>query len=114
MGDFSQSSQIFSFQCYYLFQLAEVGGLSENMVDVWEVTGRRPVAQYTWDLTKNDNLEWNMKFKPKCRFDRMYLRNSSPRKLKPVYFELIGIQRLPSCKRFCSDHWGILTHYDIV
>ena len=91
----------------------EVGGLPENILDLWEVTGKRPEAKFTWDLTRNDNLDWEGKFKPKCRFDRLYMKPPSDgAKVKPVYFELIGLERLPTCKRFCSDHWGILSHFN--
>ena len=99
-----------------LCQLAAIGGLPDwrRSCDIWEATGRRPEAKYTWDLTKNDNLEWEPEFRPKCRFDRLYMRHSAPQSLKPVYFELVGMERLSSCKRYPSDHWGILAHFDKV
>ena len=51
----------------------------------------------------------------RCRFDRIYLRHCTPEpKLKPVYFELIGLERLKTCRRFPSDHWGLLAHFDIL
>ena len=34
--------------------------------------------------------------------------------LKPVYFELTGIQKLASCGRFPSDHWAIMAHFDLI
>ena len=93
--------------------MQEVGGLPDNILDLWEVTGKRPEAKFTWDLMRNDNLAWEKKFKPRCRFDRMFLRHpSTGSKLKPVYFELVGLERVKACKRFPSDHWGILAHFN--
>ncbi|KAL3891595.1 hypothetical protein ACJMK2_003851 [Sinanodonta woodiana] len=96
-------------------ELIEIGGIPENVYDVWEVTGKRPEAKFTWDMTRNDNLEYSSKFKPKCRFDRLYIRHSKPKALvKPVYFELVGLERLKSCQRFPSDHWGLLGHFNVL
>ncbi|GAB1609208.1 tyrosyl-DNA phosphodiesterase 2-like [Argonauta hians] len=94
-------------------ELSQVGGLRKKMVDMWEATGSRPEAKNTWDTSRNDNKVMPSKFQPKCRFDRIYLRSADPRTLKPVYFELVGLERLP-CRRFASDHWGLLSHLDIV
>ena len=96
------------------FQVTEVGGIPDNVYDIWEVTGKRQLAKFTWDTQRNDNLEWSSKFRPKCRFDRLYVKYSEPQTVKPEYFELIGLERLKSCQRFCSDHWGLLTHFNIL
>lgn len=70
-------------------EIMEIGGLPEHLYDIWEVTGKRPEAKFTWDMRRNDNLEFPGKFKPTCRFDRLYIRHSHPDKyIKPVYFEL--------------------------
>lgn len=95
-------------------EITEIGGIPESLFDIWEVTGKRPEAKFTWDTQRNDNLEWGARYKPKCRFDRLYIRHSEPSTLKPEYFELIGLERLKSCQRFCSDHWGLLTHFNIL
>ncbi|XP_005099468.1 tyrosyl-DNA phosphodiesterase 2 isoform X2 [Aplysia californica] len=84
-----------------------------GVYDLWECTGKRPEAKHTWDLMRNDNKQLGGKFQPRCRFDRLYARHSKPVSLKPVYFELVGIQRLASCRRYPSDHWGILAHFNI-
>ena len=98
-----------------MFQLAAIGGLPDGILDLWEVTGKRTEARFTWDTGRNDNLEWSHKFKPKCRFDRLYLRHPKDKiVIKPVYFELVGLERLKSCQRFPSDHWGILSYYNIL
>ncbi|KAK0039942.1 tyrosyl-DNA phosphodiesterase 2 isoform X2 [Biomphalaria pfeifferi] len=94
-------------------ELTGSSALPEGVIDIWEYSGKRAQARYTWDLTINDNKQMSAKFQPRCRFDRVYMRNSVPALLNPVYFELAGIQRLSSCQRFPSDHWGILCHFDI-
>jgi len=99
-------------------EIANIGGVPSDAVDLWESTGKRKEAQFTWDMSLNDNKEMppGAKFKCRCRFDRLYLRQPSdtPPKFKPVYFELAGIERLKDCRRFCSDHWGILAHLDVL
>ncbi|WAR16190.1 TYDP2-like protein [Mya arenaria] len=95
-------------------EITEIGGLPEGILDMWEVTGKRPEAKNTWDLLRNDNLQMPGKFQPRCRFDRKYVRHSTPAVVKPEYFELCGIERLKTCQRFCSDHWGLLTHFNIL
>ena len=93
-------------------QIRDIGGLPENVLDMWEVTGKRPEARYTWDTTRNDNLGMDPQRRAKCRFDRVYMRHSTPPQLRAVHFELVGLERLKSCQRFPSDHWGVMTHYD--
>ncbi|XP_014664518.1 PREDICTED: tyrosyl-DNA phosphodiesterase 2-like [Priapulus caudatus] len=96
-------------------EIVEIGGLPEGISDLYEVTGSRPECKYTWDTNRNDNCIFPGKFKPRCRFDRLYMRPcKSPVRLKPVYFELVGIERLPTCQRFPSDHWGMAVNFDIV
>lgn len=95
-------------------ELAEIGGLPSDIFDLWEATGKRKEAQFTWDLQRNTNLQMPGKFQPRCRFDRLYLKHSDKQCVKPKYFELIGIQRLKSCNRFPSDHWGLMCHLDIL
>ncbi|KAL3891596.1 hypothetical protein ACJMK2_003852 [Sinanodonta woodiana] len=96
-------------------ELDEIQGIPNDVYDVWEVTGKRPEVKFTWDMERNDNLEWGFEQKPKCRFDRMYIRHCRPRaKVKPVHFELVGSKRLPSCQRFPSDHWGLLVHFNLL
>jgi len=97
----------------FAIQLQDMEGIPAGVADVWEATGRRPEAAYTWDMQRNDNLKWSQRFRPRCRFDRLYYRPADM--LKPVYFELIGLERLSrfdGCQRFPSDHWGILAHFD--
>lgn len=98
----------------FFLQLTEIG-LPSHVIDVWSATGERPEAKFTWDLTRNDNKVFEGRhYYPKCRFDRIYLRHPKAGTLvKPVYFELVGLERIPKCQRFASDHWGLLAHFDI-
>ncbi len=109
-------------------ELSSIGGAPAQIYDVWESTGARKECLYTWDTMRNTNLKMNGKFKPRCRFDRLYYRHVKPDPknysttmnsnsnsdefftLMPLYFELEGLERLKSCNRFCSDHWAIQTY----
>ena len=92
--------------------------MPKNICDTWEATGSRKECLYTWDCSRNTNLTMNGKFKPKCRFDRLYYRpakaeNETSLTLMPVYFELEGLTRLKNCGRFCSDHWAIQCYCEL-
>ena len=63
------------------------------------------MIRYTWDLTRNTNLEWSGKWKPRCRFDRVYIRRSES--VVPEQFGLIGLEKVEGTQSFPSDHWGI-------
>jgi len=89
-------------------ELAEVGGIPPGTKDCWQHCGAREVAKYTWDMTRNTNLEWAGKFKPKCRFDRFYLKQSTSFSAHAEHFGLIGLQKIHGTNSFPSDHWGIL------
>ncbi|XP_052249406.1 tyrosyl-DNA phosphodiesterase 2-like isoform X2 [Dreissena polymorpha] len=95
-------------------EIDAIGGLPENIYDIWEITGKRPEAKFTWDLMRNDNLRMPNRFKPRCRFDRLYIRHSEQKEVKAEYFELCGLERLRNVQRFCSDHWGLLAHFNIL
>ena len=90
-------------------EVASLGGLPNGCIDVWEATGKRPECAYTWDMLRNDNLRINSKFKPRCRFDRIWVRDSKPSRLIPSSFHLVGIERLKPHVCFPSDHWGLLS-----
>lgn len=72
--------------------------------DVWEVCGSDKNHKYTWDCQKNDNKYFE-KFKPRCRFDRLYVNADGP--LKAQRFELTGMVRIRTSLCFPSDHWGV-------
>lgn len=89
-------------------ELVASGGLPERTVDVWEKCGARKEVQYTWDMMRNTNLQANFgKFRPRCRFDRIYLRDSSPSTVTATQFGLIGLQKITDTQAFPSDHWGL-------
>ncbi|RWS22985.1 hypothetical protein B4U80_02823 [Leptotrombidium deliense] len=97
--------------------LKSLGGLPNGVVDVWQATGCRKECEYTWDMTRNDNLEWRSSGKkgmpPRCRFDRIFFRDSRPSRLFPLYFGLIGIERLKPFVCFPSDHWGLFSQFGL-
>ncbi|PVD32224.1 hypothetical protein C0Q70_07656 [Pomacea canaliculata] len=96
-------------------ELESIGGIPSGIVDLWETTGRRKEARSTWDTFRNDNLGYEGHSRAALRFDRLYMRPAKPApKIKAVYFELVGLQRVPDIMRFPSDHWGILAHFDIL
>ena len=88
-------------------EVAKVGGLPPEVKDVWEDLGRREEVRYTWDLQRNSNLEWAGKWKPKCRFDRVYIRFSDTNNVIADQFGLVGLEKVAGTQAFPSDHWGI-------
>jgi len=82
-------------------------GLPENVQDMWVANGSRKEVEHTWDTLRNNNVEIPSKFKPRLRFDRVYLRPSQSGDIKPEHFGLVGIQKVPGHQLFPSDHWGI-------
>ncbi|TRY64053.1 hypothetical protein TCAL_00334 [Tigriopus californicus] len=95
-------------------ELEQLGGLPPGLEDLWIQTGSRDACRYTWDLTRNNNLQIaGGRTKPRCRFDRLYIQDSAPRRLTAEYFGLFGIERVPGCQRFPSDHWGIMSVFKV-
>ncbi|CAH1251047.1 TDP2 [Branchiostoma lanceolatum] len=92
-------------------EVVAVGGLPAATVDFWEAVGSPWRHKFTWDVTKNDNLDWDLPFRPKCRFDRVYVRSSHPDQLAPENITFVGTDRLEGCGRFPSDHWGLLCKF---
>lgn len=107
-----------SCKLYFWFQIKDLGGVPSGMVDIWESCGARPEAKATWDPRRNPNLQLDNpeptnKRKNAAygmRFDRMYLLGHG---LKPMDFELRGLERVPRRSHFPSDHWAILGHFDL-
>ena len=115
-----------------MLKVASVG-LPVGARDVWEELGSRAEVRYTWDLTRNTNLEWAGKWKPRCRsvvtcyktrilsfiymssvsgvttvrFDRVYLRPSDSRNCVAEQFGLVGLNKVEATQSFPSDHWGV-------
>lgn len=82
--------------------------------DLWETCGRRPECRWTWDTQRNTNKEYPGRYKPKTRFDRVYLKQASPAAVSPKHFGLVGIQKVAGTQSFPSDHWGIIVHFQVV
>ncbi|CAF2709939.1 unnamed protein product [Rotaria sp. Silwood2] len=97
-------------------ELQKAGDIPSGIVDLWIETGKRKECTYTWDMNRNTNVYYpSNTYRPRARFDRLYYRPSKENAIqfKPVYFELEGLEKLPSIKRYCSDHWAIQTYFDI-
>ncbi|CDJ41875.1 endonuclease/exonuclease/phosphatase domain-containing protein, putative [Eimeria tenella] len=53
--------------------------IPEGAIDAWEFLGRDMRCMHTWDMLRNDNhAEVKRKFKPRCRFDRIYVFADPP------------------------------------
>ena len=91
--------------------------MPEDAIDIWEACGRQKEHQYTWDTTVNDNLgivasPHDQQPLQRFRFDRIYL-NPDDGALQPKSFELVGKERLPGCRQFPSDHWGLWVEFQV-
>ena len=86
-------------------------GLPVGVTDAWEACGSHEDSKYTWDVSENNNLDWQLPNKPKCRFDRLFVRpGHGANCFVPSTFSLVG--KLPlSCGRYPSDHWGIVCEF---
>lgn len=85
-------------------------GLPPHTADVWEACGSQEESKFTWDMSENDNREWSYPPGLKLRLDRLYL-SSRDGSVSAKSFRLVGKDRLPRCKRFPSDHWGLWTEF---
>ena len=89
-------------------------GLPPTVGDVWEVCGKSEVHRYTWDITRNNNLVCGKySYKPRLRFDRLYLSPIDGKHVRASSFELVGKERVVSCNRFPSDHWGLWAVFQV-
>ncbi|XP_049857278.1 tyrosyl-DNA phosphodiesterase 2-like isoform X1 [Schistocerca gregaria] len=93
--------------------LTAAGGLPPGVDDLWISCGSRKTCQYTWDMLRNTNVEFPGKYKPRFRFDRLYLRNSHQKSVVPQFFGLVGIEKVTRTQSYPSDHWGIQVHFTI-
>ncbi|XP_074843684.1 tyrosyl-DNA phosphodiesterase 2 isoform X1 [Carettochelys insculpta] len=93
-------------------EVTEVGGLPNNILDIWEFLGKPEHCHYTWDTNCNTNLDG--RYKCKFRFDRIFFRTSAEGgQVIPRSLDLIGLEKL-ECGRFISDHWGLLCDFDVI
>ncbi|NWQ79481.1 TYDP2 phosphodiesterase, partial [Columbina picui] len=93
-------------------EVAKLGNLPNNIMDIWEFLGKPQHCRYTWDTHSNTNL--NAEYKCKLRFDRIYFRPAADGgHFIPRSMDLIGLEKL-DCGRFPSDHWGLLCKFDVI
>ncbi|XP_034285168.1 tyrosyl-DNA phosphodiesterase 2 [Pantherophis guttatus] len=93
-------------------EVAKIGGLPNNVLDIWEFLGKPEHCQYTWDTYQNSNL--NVRYKCKSRFDRLFFRGATDGgQIIPQSLDLIGVEKL-DCGRFPSDHWGLFCNFDVI
>ncbi|XP_055654203.1 tyrosyl-DNA phosphodiesterase 2 isoform X2 [Falco biarmicus] len=93
-------------------EVTKLGGLPNNILDIWEFLGKPQHCRYTWDTHSNTNLR--AEYKCKMRFDRVYIRPAvEGGHIIPRSMDLIGLEKL-ECGRFASDHWGLLCNFDVV
>lgn len=85
----------------------------EGLNDAWQLCGSLKDVEFTWDCRKNDNIEFPGKFKPRCRFDRIFVKQADPPVSNLVDFRLIGIERIRSCLCFPSDHFGVCCEFNL-
>ncbi|OQV21102.1 putative Tyrosyl-DNA phosphodiesterase 2 [Hypsibius exemplaris] len=91
------------------------GGLPANVRDLWVEGGSRPEVRYTWDCATNVNAGALISHgKPRCRFDRLYLRPSQQQQLRFKFFGFAGIDKVPHSQRYASDHWGLMSDFEKV
>ncbi|XP_068200848.1 tyrosyl-DNA phosphodiesterase 2-like [Palaemon carinicauda] len=83
-----------------------------SIFDLWEVCGSRISNRWTWNMEENTNKQ--IPSKPKCRFDRLYMNQSTPAHLVPEEFRLIGKEKVSGMPCFPSDHWGILVRFKVL
>lgn len=98
---------------FLCLQLKGWSAKPQRVNDMWVCTGKQKEAQYTWDPNINNNKQFGSNRKPCYRFDRLYIRHANEVKVEPVHFELVGKQKIASCQRFPSYHWGILAYLDM-
>uniref|UniRef100_A0A8C7E3H9 Tyrosyl-DNA phosphodiesterase 2 n=1 Tax=Naja naja TaxID=35670 RepID=A0A8C7E3H9_NAJNA len=93
-------------------EVAKIGGLPNNILDIWEFLGKPEHSRYTWDTSQNSNL--NARYKCKSRFDRLFFRGATAGgQIIPQNLDLIGLEKL-DCGRFPSDHWGLFCNFDVI
>ncbi|XP_068093086.1 tyrosyl-DNA phosphodiesterase 2 [Hyperolius riggenbachi] len=93
-------------------EVKRIGGLPNNIMDIWEFLGKPKNCQYTWDTKVNNNLK--APYVCRLRFDRIFYRAAEGGgQVIPKFLDLIGTEKL-DCGRFPSDHWGLLCDFDMV
>lgn len=83
----------------------EIDRIANGFSDCWEEGGSKDTEKFTWDMYKNDNLEFNRaaRYNMRFRFDRLY--QSGP--YNNISFRLVGKERMKTLQMFPSDHFAI-------
>ncbi|XP_057291082.1 tyrosyl-DNA phosphodiesterase 2-like isoform X1 [Hydractinia symbiolongicarpus] len=89
-------------------EIKELGGLPAGVLDSWVVNGSKPNVRFTWDLMQNDNLQFAGSSQPRARYDRMFFKAAEDKEVQCTSFLLVGMERIEACRKFPSDHFGIL------
>lgn len=89
------------------------GRVPVNMCDVWMKCGANEYAKHTWDLKLNTNKQMPSKVQPRCRFDRLFFRESIPASVTPEFFGLTGLDVVNGTDSFPSDHWAIVAFFQM-
>jgi hypothetical protein len=82
-----------------------IQSLPPSLRGAWECCGPREEGEFTWDLTRNPNLEWVGDFWPQYRFDRLYVPGKHAAAQR---FSLVGLEKVAGTQSYPSDHWGLL------
>ncbi|XP_071942489.1 tyrosyl-DNA phosphodiesterase 2-like [Antedon mediterranea] len=94
-------------------EVKSIGGLPGGIVDLWEMFGSPEESRYTWDVKRNNNLDWQFASKPRIRFDRLFLKQAKQQQVHLQTFKLIGDQWISTVERFPSDHFGIYCEFKV-
>ncbi|XP_069469720.1 tyrosyl-DNA phosphodiesterase 2 isoform X2 [Ambystoma mexicanum] len=93
-------------------EVAKIGGLPHDILDIWEFLGKPEHCRYTWDTKTNNNLK--APYTCRLRFDRILTRAANNGgQFIPQTLDLLGQEKL-DCGRFPSDHWGLLCVFDVI
>lgn len=55
--------------------------------DMWQLCGADPARRFTWDMAKNDNLDFGGDFQPRARYDRCLILHHSLSPMTPARTE---------------------------
>lgn len=88
--------------------------VDQKVGDAWVMAGCMDKWKYSWDTTRNDNLDINTPYRPRARYDRVFVLGPEERFPRVADFRLVGTGRLEACDKFISDHFGVLVDIDVL
>ena len=86
-----------------------LGANAGGVPDAWETLGSDPATRWTWDTGTNKNC--GIVAAIKCRFDRVF--SAAPHGGRATRMQLVGLQRVPAVGLHPSDHYGVLTDFQL-